>query len=98
MEGGSATLPKNLFSLPTTTSPTKDPQPRNCPIEGGIQRMQRARSLFLLPIRESNHPWWFMSHHNILWWTSPHRHRHSLMLLVLFPLRRRPASRLTSST
>ena len=65
---------------------------------GGIQRLQRARSLFLLPIQESNHLWWFMSHHNILWWTNPHRHHCSLILLVMFPLRRHPASRLTSST
>ena len=33
---------------------------------GGIQRLQRARSLFLRPIRESNHLWWFVSNHNIL--------------------------------
>ena len=66
---------------------------------GGIQRLQRDRSLFLLPIREPNHLWWFMSHHNILWRTSPHRHRRSRILLVLFPLRRQyaPASWLTSS-
>ena len=46
---------------------------------------------FFLPIREPNHLWWFMSHHNILWWMSPHCHRRSRILLVMFPLRRRPA-------
>ena len=99
VEGGSATLPINLVSPPTTTSLTEDPKPRVLPNSGGgIQRLQLARSLFLLPIRESNHLWWFMSHHNILWWTNPHRHRRSLTLLVLFPLRRHPASGFTSST
>ena len=98
MEGGSATHPINLVSPPTTTSPTEDPQPRVLPNwGGGIQRLQWARSRFLLPIRESNHLWWFMSHHNILWWTNPHRHRRSLIPLLLFPLRRHPASRLTWS-
>ena len=95
VEGGSATLLINLVSPPTTTSLTKGPQPRVLPKWGGDPL---ARSLFLLPIRESNHLWWFMSQHNILWWTNPHRHRRSLTLLVLFPLRRHPASRLTSST
>ena len=99
VEGGSATLRMNLVSPPTTISPMEGPQPRVLPNLGGrFQRLQRARSLFLLPIRESNHPWWFMSDHNILWWRSPHRDRRSLMLLVLFPFRRHPASRLTSST
>ena len=75
------------------------PTAGTAPLGGGIQRLQRARSLLLLPIRESNHLWWFMSHYNILWWTNPHRRRRSLMLLVLFPLRRypAPARRLTSS-
>ena len=67
---------------------------------GGIQKVQRARSLFLLPIRESNHLRWFMSQRNILWWRSPDRHPRSGTLLVLFPLLRRPAPArgLTSST
>ena len=60
-------------------------------IGGGIQRLQRARSLFLLPIRESNHLWWFMKHRNILWWTNPHRHHRSRILLVLFPFCRHQA-------
>ena len=66
---------------------------------GGIQRLQRDRSLFLLPIREPNHLWWFMSRHNILVWTSPRRHRRGRILLVLFPLCRHlvTASWLTSS-
>ena len=50
VEGGSATLPINLVSPPTTTSPTEDPQPRLLFNWGGIQRLQRARSLFLFPI------------------------------------------------
>ena len=58
---------------------------------GGIQRLQQDRSLFLLPIRGPNDLWWFMSHHNILRWTSPHRHRRSRILFFLFPLRRHPA-------
>ena len=72
----------------------------NCPIWGGIQRLQRDRSLFFLAIREPNHLWWFMSHHSILWWTRPHPHRRGRILLVLFPLRRHPATArcLTSST
>ena len=54
----------------------------------------------MLPIREPNHLWWFMSHHSILWWTRPHPHRRGRILLVLFPLRRHPATTrwLTSST
>ena len=97
VEGGSATLPINLVSPPTNTSPTEDPQLRN---GGGIQRLQRDRSLFLLPIRELDHLWWFMSHHSILWWTIPHPHRRDRILLVMFPLRRHPATArwLTSST
>ena len=100
VEGSSATVPINLASPPTITSPTEDLQLRVLPNwGGGIQRLQRDRSLFSLPIREPNHLWWFMSHHNILWWTIPQRHRRSRILLVLFPLRRHPASarRLTSS-
>ena len=46
----------------------------------------------MLPIREPNHLWWFISHHSILWWTSPHPHRCGRILLVLFPLRRHPAT------
>ena len=57
---------------------------------GGIERLQRPGSLFLLHIRESNHLWWFMSHRNILWWTISQRHHRSRILLVLFPLRRHP--------
>ena len=44
---------------------------------GGFQRLQRARSLFLLAIRESNQLWWFMSHHSILWLTNLHRRHRS---------------------
>ena len=98
VEGGSATLSINLVSPPTNTSPTEDPYlPKS---GGGIQRLQRDRSLFLLPIREPNHLWWFMSHHSIFWWTSPHRNRHGRILSALFPLRRHPATArwLTSST
>ena len=97
VEGSSATLPINLVSPPTTKSPTEDPQ---LPYwGGGIQMLQRDRSLFLLSIREPNHLWWFMSHHNILWWTSPDCHRRGRILLVVFPLRRHaaPARWLTSS-
>ena len=98
VEGSSATLPINLVSPPTNTSPTEDPQLPNR--GGGIQRLQRDRSLFLLPIREPNHLWWFMSHHSILWWTRPRPQRRCRILLVLFPLRRHPATArwLTSST
>ena len=41
-----------------------------------------------------------MSHHSILWWTIPHPHRRDRILLVMFPLRRHPATArwLTSST
>ena len=54
----------------------------------------------MLPIRELDHLWWFMSHHSILWWTIPHPHRRDRILLVMFPLRRHPATArwLTSST
>ena len=67
---------------------------------GGIQRLQRAWSLFLLPIRECGHLWWIMSRHNIFLLTSPRRHHRSRILVVLFPLRRHPAParRPTSST
>ena len=97
VEGGSATLPINLVSPPTNTSPTEDPQ---LPNWGGIQGLQRDLSLFLLPIRGLDHLWWFMSHHSILWWTIPHPHRRDQILLVMFPLRRHPATArwLTSST
>ena len=81
VEGGSETLPINLVSPPSTTSPMEEPQPRVLPNwGGGIQRLHRARRLFLLPIRESNHLWWFMSHHNILSLTNPHRHHRSRIL------------------
>ena len=56
------------------------------PRGGGIRRCQRAGSLFLLPIHQSNHLRWFMSHHNILWWRNPHRHPRNGTLLVLSPL------------
>ena len=46
----------------------------------------------MLPIRELDHLWWFMSHHSILWWTIPHPHRRDRILLVMFPLRRHPAT------
>ena len=97
-EGRSATLPKNLVSPPTNTSPTEDPQLPNW--GGGVQRFGRDRSLFLTPIREPNHLWWLMSHHSILWWTRPHPHRSGRILLVLFPLCRHSAAArwLTSST
>ena len=54
----------------------------------------------MLPIREFDHLWWFMSHHSILWGTIPHPHRRDRILLVMFPLRRHPATArwLTSST
>ena len=81
VEGGSATLPKNLVSPPSTTSPMGTPNRGYCPVGGGgIQRLHRARSLFLLPISDSNHLWWFMSHHNELWWTNPHHHHRSRIL------------------
>ena len=97
VEGGSASLPINLVSPPTITYLLR--RTPNCPMGGGIQRLQRDRSLSLLPIREPNHLWWFMSHHSILWWTRPHPHRRGRILLVLFPLRRHPATArwLTSS-
>ena len=38
VEGGSATLPINLVSPPTTTSPTEDPQMRVLPVSGGGSR------------------------------------------------------------
>ena len=88
VEGGSATLPINLVSPPTNTSPTEDPQLPDW--GGGIQRLQRDRSVFLFPIRELGHLWWFMSHHGILWWTIPHPHRRDRILLVMFPLRVTP--------
>ena len=34
---------------------------------GGCQRLQRARSLFMLRIHISNGLQWFMSHPTILW-------------------------------
>ena len=54
----------------------------------------------MLPIRELDHLWWFMSHHSILWWTIPHPHPRDRILLVMFPLRRHTATArwLTSST
>ena len=50
VEGGSVTLPINLVSPCSTTFPMKDPQLRVLPNSGGIQMLQRARSLLLLPI------------------------------------------------
>ena len=90
--GGRFSNPPNKLSLsPLNYISYGGPPNRGyCPIGGVIQRLQRARSLFLLPIRKSNDLWWFMSHHNILWWTNPHRHQRSLILLVLFLLRRPP--------
>ena len=44
---------------------------------GGIQTLQWARNLFVLPICEPIHLWWFMSHQNILWWTNRRRHPRS---------------------
>ena len=57
VEGGSATLPIDLVPPPATTSPEGTPNRGYCPIGGEIQRLQRAWSLFLLPIREPNHLW-----------------------------------------
>ena len=73
------------------------PNRGHCLRGGGIQRLQRARIRFLLPIRESNHLCWFMSHHNIYRGTNPHRHHCSRLLVVLFPLCRHPFP-LASST
>ena len=45
----------------------------------------------MLPICESNHLRWFLSHRNILWWRNPNRQPRSQTLFVLFPLVRHPA-------
>ena len=98
VEGGSATLPKKIGLSPHKYISYGGPP--TAQLGGGIQRLQRDRSLFLLPIRELDHLWCFMSHHSILWWTIPHPHRRDRMLLVMFPLRLHPATArwLTSST
>ena len=50
VEGGSATLPVNLVSPPTTTSPTEDPQPRVLPNWGGGSRgCNGLRACFCFP-------------------------------------------------
>ena len=96
VEGGSATLPINLFSFLSTTFPIEERG--YCPIGGGIQRLQRAPRLFLLLIRRSNHLRWLMSYRNILWWSNPHRNARSRTLLVLSPLLCCPTRGLTWST
>ena len=97
VEGGSATLPINFVSPPSSTFPMEDPQPRVLPnFGGGIQRLQRARNLLLLPICRSNHLRWFVSHRNILSWTNQHCHARNRTLLVLSPLLHHPARGLTS--
>ena len=99
MEGGSATLPINLVSPPTTTSPTEDPQPRVLPHWGGDPEVAAgSEPVFASHPRIQSLVVAHESPQVILWWTNPHRHLRSLMLLVLFPLHRHPASRLASST
>ena len=87
-EEGSAALPINLVSPPTTTYPTEDPQ---LPNWGGGPEVTTGLEPVFASNPEPNHLWWLMSHHNILWWTSPGRHRRGRILLVLVPLRRHPA-------
>ena len=55
VEGGSATLPINLVSPPTTTSPMEDPQPQVLPNWGGDPEVETGSEPVLRPIRESNH-------------------------------------------
>ena len=98
MEEGTATLPINLVSPPSTAFSVEDPQRRMLLSWGGIPNLRQLRNLFVLPICRSNHLWSVRSHRSILWWRNPCSHPRSRALLVLSPLLCHPARGLASST